>query len=143
MRRELDEKLCADFPHLYRNRHADMRTTCMCWGFPGDGWEPLIRELSEKLQAEVDKMPPEEKESFVVEQVKEKFGTLRYYVSHYTDKINDLIQEAEEKSAVTCENCGAPGKQYEGGWILTQCDGCREKYLKGRDRWNQGDNDDE
>ena len=20
-----------------------MRETCMCWGFPGDGWEPLIK----------------------------------------------------------------------------------------------------
>lgn len=50
MRRELDEALCKDFPALYRDRHADMRSTAMCWGIePGDGWYGIIRRLSERL----------------------------------------------------------------------------------------------
>lgn len=51
MDKELDDKLVFDFPNLYRNRNGDMRGTAMCWGFScGNGWEPLIRELSEKLE---------------------------------------------------------------------------------------------
>jgi len=55
VKKELDEALCKDFPLLYRDRNASMRSTCMCWGFPGDGWEPIIRELSEKLEGMIEK----------------------------------------------------------------------------------------
>ena len=48
---ELDKKLVEDFPILYQQRHSDMSKTAMCWGFEyGDGWEPLIRKLSEKIE---------------------------------------------------------------------------------------------
>lgn len=50
MRRELDKALVDDFPTLYRDRHADMRSTGMFWGFEtGDGWYGIIRRLSERL----------------------------------------------------------------------------------------------
>ena len=39
MRKELDEKLCEKYPLIFKNRHADMTETAMCWGFEcGDGW---------------------------------------------------------------------------------------------------------
>ncbi len=38
MKEELDKKLVEAFPLLYGDRNAPMQTTCMCWGFPGDGW---------------------------------------------------------------------------------------------------------
>jgi hypothetical protein len=38
MKQELDEQLCAKYPKIFVNRHADMKTTAMCWGFEcGDG----------------------------------------------------------------------------------------------------------
>ena len=55
MKKELDEQLVKDFPLLYGDRHGDMQSTCMVWGFPGDGWEPLIRRLSEKLEPLIQK----------------------------------------------------------------------------------------
>lgn len=58
------------------------------------------------------------------EQVKEKFGTLRVYMTSTTDKMDKIIQEAEEKSAKTCENCGEKGKVRGGGWIKVLCDEC-------------------
>ena len=73
---ELDKKLVEDFPLLYRDRYESPRKTALCWGFPGDGWEPLIRKLSEKLEG-YNRGHPEE--CIVVTQVKEKFGSLRYY----------------------------------------------------------------
>jgi hypothetical protein len=125
MRDDLDEALVRDFPNLYRMRHGDMRDTCMCWGFPGDGWEPLIRRLSEKLEAEILKQ--EDTSLFYADQVKEKFGGLRFYMSADTGAMDAAIREAEAEAWKTCECCGAPGKPRGGGWIKTLCDECARK----------------
>lgn len=125
---DLDEALCRDFPELYADRHADMRSTAMCWGFCcGDGWEPLIRKLSEKLTKLCADFPPENRPKAM--QVKEKFGGLRFYISHGNDAIFDAIAEAEAESRKTCENCGAPGKMRRNKyWVYTNCDECERKH---------------
>ncbi len=122
MRASLDEALCRDFPLLYADRHASMRNTCMCWGFDvGDGWEPIIRRLSEKLEATIAKMPEDAQDFCKADQVKEKFGTLRFYMSAESDEMSKWIREAEQESAVTCETCGAPGTLTRKGWHKTAC----------------------
>jgi hypothetical protein len=120
MKAELDEALVRDFPLLYGNRHAPMQKTCMCWGFEcGDGWE-----LSAKIEPIIAAMPVEEQPNFRASQVKEKFGTLRFYMTMGNDAIWAAIDEADAKSAVTCECCGKPGSVRGGGWIKVQCDAC-------------------
>ena len=58
MRKDLDEALCRDFPLLFGDRKRPMDQTAMCWGFQcGDGWEPLIRRLSEKLEPTIAVLP--------------------------------------------------------------------------------------
>ncbi|MGA8223776.1 MAG: hypothetical protein WB780_19160 [Candidatus Acidiferrales bacterium] len=59
-----------------------------------------------------------------VEQVKEKFGTLRFYCGG-TEAIDKYIHLAERLSAITCESCGKTGKANDSGWIRTLCDSCR------------------
>ncbi|MBX9952502.1 MAG: hypothetical protein K2Y39_25235 [Candidatus Obscuribacterales bacterium] len=108
MRQELDDALVRDFPNLY----ADRKSTKVpfCWGFEcGDGWEPLIRKLSEEIEAIIVAMPQKERKKFRVKQVKEKFGTLRFYMGVAHDGISAVIDRAELQSAVTCEVCGKPG----------------------------------
>jgi hypothetical protein len=122
---ELDQKLVKDFPLLYTQRDWSMSHTLMCWGFPEDGWEPLIRELSDKIETYNRQNLPNEPVQAV--QVKEKFGGLRFYVYGGTEEIWDLIDEAEEKSFTICEFCGKPGKPRATGWIKTLCDECYEK----------------
>jgi len=56
-----------------------------------------------------------------VDQVKEKFGTLRFYYSGGDEYISGLVTMAESMTGVTCEECGKPGKQVGGGWIATLC----------------------
>ena len=58
----------------------------------------------------------------VAVQVKEKFGTLRFYYDGGDEYISGLVAMAESMSGCTCEECGAPGKQRSGGWIQTLCD---------------------
>jgi hypothetical protein len=57
----------------------------------------------------------------VVDQVKEKFGTLRFYYHGGDEYIRGLVGMAEAMSARTCEECGAPGTTEGPGWIRTLC----------------------
>lgn len=130
MRQELDEALCADFPLIFRDRHADMRTTAMCWGFEhGDGWYNILRALCSSIQGHIDW---KNKTGVVVKQVvamqvKEKFGSLRFYYNGGDDYIRGLVSMAEAMSVSTCEECGVPGKIYTDGWFRALCEGCAEK----------------
>jgi len=63
-------------------------------------------------------------------QVKEKFGTLRFYGNNFTDEMDKLVDAAERKSAKTCEYCGKPGKQRNGGWVRTLCNTCNKTLDK-------------
>jgi hypothetical protein len=62
-------------------------------------------------------------------QVKEKYGTLRFYVDHADEEVNGMISMAEAMSAVTCETCGTTkGAKVGGsGWLSCRCDKCRKK----------------
>lgn len=125
---ELDNKLCTDFPNLFADRRAPMQVTCMCWGFPGDGWYGIIREAAEKLEplivAYKKKYPGEEFPR--ASQVKEKFGTMRFYMTMETDEMANIVGDAERKSATVCEECGKKGKLRKGGWLRTLCSKCHK-----------------
>lgn len=58
----------------------------------------------------------------IAEQVKEKFGTLRFYYRGGDDQIRGMVRMAESMSAVTCEECGSPGKIRGSEWFRTLCD---------------------
>lgn len=114
---DLETMLVKQFPNLYKNYGGDETKTCMAWGFEcGDGWYRLIRDLSEKIAPL----------GAVAEQVKSKYGTLRFYVSfdeaEHVDEIYDAIGEAEQKSATICEICGEPGTLNDGPWFSTLCE---------------------
>ena len=214
MKKELDERLVRRFPVLYQDRYSPMSHTCMCWGFPGDGWFDILWQLSLAIEDElgysrarerwflfkkkfarrwndiiyrlspvrqrkykmegkgtkddpmhqvlVHEGPPRWDEKigrilfgwrhvgrfdcfcrtcsfkrlgikhlvlhvntgFTVDQVKEKFGTLRFYCST-NDRISQYVRFAETLSALTCEECGKPGRLGQrGGWYRTTCKKC-------------------
>ena len=187
MREELDKLLVEKFPKLFRDRHAPMTETCMCWGFShGDGWFNIINALCSNIQQHIDwkrgqraralrynralnrsvaennisallkyatrklenrepnkwmiedaeralnnpelrEVPPAVQQ-VVVQQVKEKFGTLRFYYQGGDEYIAGLVAMAESMSACTCEQCGVPGTTGGKGWISTLCTSCREKH---------------
>jgi len=64
-------------------------------------------------------------------QVKEKFGSLRFYVGSAPDEVHDVIERAEKESETTCEECGAKGKiKADDGWLRCLCNNCRENRNK-------------
>jgi hypothetical protein len=101
----------------------------------GPGWEPLLRELCEAVDPLIQKFKQDmidshdtddailnELEHPTCMQCKEKFGGLRFYMSRSNEGIDKAIRIAEEKSYQTCDECGAPGKPRNGGWLVTRCD---------------------
>jgi hypothetical protein len=133
MREDLEEQLCKKYPKIFADRNRPMTETAMCWGFEhGDGWYNIIDQLCSNIQSHIDW---KNRDSLVVPQVvatqvKEKFGTLRFYYDGGDDYISGLTSMAESMSAVTCDECGAPGQQRSGGWIRTLCDNHKKKDLK-------------
>jgi hypothetical protein len=121
MKKELTKVLIEQFPLLYRGVDMSIQENLMPFGFEcGDGWFSLIYSLSMDLSL---KWP----DVYAV-QVKEKFGTLRFYVGGCSDEAFKRINEAESQSGRTCEICGIPGKLHSTGhWLKTLCLNCAEK----------------
>ena len=132
MKQELDKLLSERYPKMMVNREKSMMETCMCWGFEcGDGWFNILDQLMGNIQHHIDWK--NKKEEVVVQvtldQVKEKFGTLRFYYTGGDDIIDGMVRMAESMSGVTCEECGNPGKRIGGGWVTTVC----EEHATARD----------
>ena len=98
----------------------------------GPGWKQIILDCDRELSA----LDPE----YTIDQIKEKYGGLRYYISPSEDYMSDdsnedlwAIEDKYEKiSLATCESCGASkGVRTEAGpdsyWIKTICHECRQK----------------
>ena len=134
MNKENTQKLLQSFPRLYRSEAEGARETQMHWGFQcGDGWFRLIYDLSAEIESEAVKLglDPESDEWPLPAQIKEKFGTLRYYMRVHFESIFDIIAKYEDKSEHTCESCGLAGTLRRDGWHHVSCDPCEEKIRAG------------
>jgi pterin-4a-carbinolamine dehydratase len=149
MKEELDQQLCEKYPKIFVDRRGDMMKTLMCWGFEhGDGWYNIINHLCANIQHHIDwshknkefdlkwntkhldepRKIREPVPQVIAVQVKEKFGTLRFYYNGGDDTIGGMVRMAESMSSVTCEECGAPGETRGPGWIRTLCDEHEQAY---------------
>lgn len=124
MREELDKQLTEKYSKMTVNRYASEMETCMCWGFAcGDGWYTLLDTLMSNIQSYIDW---KNRDGVVVEQVtldqvKEKFGGLRFYYTGGDDYISGMVTLAESLSMHTCDTCGGLGIRGGNGWISTKC----------------------
>ena len=85
-------------------------------------WSSDYREeMRQRMLKEEPRKVREVCTQVTLDQVKEKFGTLRFYYTGGDDYIHGMVTMAESMSGVTCETCGNPGKQVGGGWITTLC----------------------
>jgi hypothetical protein len=136
MKRELDEQLCRIAPHLFADRFAPMPKTCMCWGFDvGDGWYKLLKKAAKELEplivAAIKASPDSRDQGFYrATQIKEKFGTLRFYIYGGTKAMYAIIDKAEKQSSKICETCGKPGKLRGESWCYTRCLACWRREQK-------------
>lgn len=141
----LDTLLCEKYPKIFANRFKSPTETAMCWGFEcGDGWYNILNALCFQIQEHIDwnnrqrerllesnpynAKIPDEVSQVVAIQVKEKYGSLRFYYDGGDDRIYGMVCMAETMSAVTCEVCGDRGSMRGHSWFYTACDKHTKDY---------------
>lgn len=152
MNKNLEQELYNKYPIVFKDHTKPMSETAMCWGMQcGDGWHGVIDELCEIL----DEIRRYTGLSTIATTVKEKYGTLRFYVRFENDRtwktrllnlllhrksrkfydydiwaksIEYIIDQAEARSANTCEDCGDGGSLVtKGSWLSTLCEKCAKE----------------
>ena len=115
------DKLIQEFPAVFQNVDNSSE-----YSLPS-GWYNIFYNLCEELtpilveeRSKIAEDP--EQPLFSVLQIKEKFGGLRFYYMMNTEnrelynKIQRLIDIAEDKSYDTCQITGKPGTLCKKGW---------------------------
>jgi hypothetical protein len=110
------QRLEKSYPKMYGGRYGGFAV--------GKGWYPIIEQLSSSIQQHIEFKNKKEEvcPQVVVQQVKEKFGGLRFYYDGGDEYIAGLVSMAELWAGLACETCGGIGKRRGGGWIKTLCD---------------------
>ena len=102
MNDSLNRKLYSDFPKLYRGICLSPQESAMCWGFEcGDGWYPLIRELSEQLTSYQQQCPELDVQ---ITQVKSKLGSLRIHSRGGDTTTKHMIRNACKQASMITEH---------------------------------------
>jgi ribosomal protein L37AE/L43A len=90
----------------------------------GEGWKGIYQPIIDYIEDYNKDKEGEDK--IEIYQIKEKFGTLSFYVSKKTDELRKMIEDAEAESYHVCEICGRHiNKQIvEHHWIYPMCREC-------------------
>ena len=104
------------YPKMYSGKYGGFAV--------GKGWYPIIERLSSSIQQHIEwkNKDSEVCPQVIVEQIKEKFGGLRFYYQGGDEYIHGLVSMAESWAGIACEECGGIGKRRGGGWVRTLCD---------------------
>lgn len=127
---QFSKRMKEKFPKMFAGSYGGFAT--------GEGWWPMLETLCETIQNHIDQNNdrrnrllvknefnqkiPDEIPQVVVDQIKEKFGTLRFYYQGGDEFIHGAAWLAESLSGQICEECGSPGERRHGGWVRTLCD---------------------
>lgn len=127
---EFEKRLKEKYPAMFSKPYGGI---CV-----GPGWWPILESLCANIQDHInwanttharltDDNPynhpiPDPIQQVVVDQIKEKFGGLRFYYSGGDREIKGMVAMAESWASYACEECGKPGKSRSGGWIKVLCD---------------------
>lgn len=131
--KEYDEfvaRMHEKFPKMFANPYGGFAV--------GQGWWDIIESLCAQIdgytkwknntrEARLVDNPhnsiiPDAVPQVTVNQIKEKFGGLRFYYSGGDDTIDGMVRMAESWASHSCETCGNKGLRRGGGWIRTLCD---------------------
>lgn len=112
---------------FFRYTHKFLRDR----GLPYKLRNKFLRNIVSKIFDELNKLEREEYETIpqvTVDQVKEKFGSLRFYYSGGNDMIDGMVWLAEHMSYNICELCGSTKNiGSTTGWIRILCEDCATK----------------
>lgn len=97
------------------------------------GWAGIVVEMLDVLDIVMGEVTADHPRAHVIHfTTKSKLGWLRVHfavadVSGHSDAVwrllRAVVDRAEERSARTCERCGAPGRlRHVDDWLMTLCD---------------------
>ncbi|MDR2572363.1 MAG: leucine-rich repeat domain-containing protein [Oscillospiraceae bacterium] len=169
-KKDFELKLEQEFPFMRRSEVTDEQWEkggystyaaygCECQG----GWYGILRGLCLDITNAFEKNG--QTVDLTIAQIKEKFGTLRFYYSigdedpgihafdflgsgtslrlspgrtEFQREIRDIVSKWEKESASVCEKCGVAG-QVRGdlGWIRTMCNDCYVKALEAKKEYDR------
>jgi hypothetical protein len=157
---ELDKQLCDKYPKIFANRYKSAQESCLAFGIEcGDGWYNILDNLcasanhmwstsveidaDDAVKLDIKENPyggyfaPVPAPQMVASQVKEKFGTLRFYydlefepnivelskkypdlekvMDRYNAFFDGIVHMAEIMSSRTCELSGLYGEMHVSG----------------------------
>ena len=131
--KELNKKMVEEFPFLLpHNRWTDKVSEDYDYSYNElwaleKGWAKafgyeLICELRDALieAGYLDK--------YRITQIKEKYGSLRWYDFGAPEKAYDILRKYEKLSYETCIYCGAPATYETYGWINYVCEKCLNEH---------------
>ena len=119
------KELKKPYLHLYKYSVSDV---------VGAGWWEDLLAAYEAVSGIMADYPDHR---FVIKQVKEKFGAIRFYyevigpedlpaeeqpTGEVFERLRAVTKSLEEASVSKCEICGQPGHRRGNGWIKTLCD---------------------
>lgn len=152
MKAELEYLLETRYPFMARNEETANQFKNMYQQFGceiDNGWYSLLNSLCEEIMQVYNKHACQP--DIIVDQVKEKFGSLRFYYHFYGrpvqihafdavggfssrlypagnavhKEIASIVRKWENESLTVCEKCGAHGVlRTELQWICVLCDDC-------------------
>ena len=111
MLEKLRQSIISDNPILFKDAHRPMSETCMCWGLEcGDGWLYPLSDGCAQLEGLNSIFYKMFRVRVQADQVKEKFGTLRFYTTvcidpprivcwyeHLIEKLFDILCSKDYK----------------------------------------------
>lgn len=121
MSRELQDQLAKTYPQMFGDLSFPTfppSRSLAC----GDRWYRLIERLCHCVQALTDESRSVQ---HVTQQVKERFGALRFYWFVSDDRVDAMTELAEALSSFTCEECGALRVRNPSGRTNNSCTRCR------------------
>lgn len=113
---EFQKKLEEKYPKMFTPHYGGLEIN--------SGWLQLIETLCDLIQRHIDwkNRDSEQVQQVTIDQIKEKFGSLRFYYTGGDDVVDGLVRMAEAMSGHMCDKCGSPGKLVLGSWLVTRCE---------------------
>jgi rubrerythrin len=102
---------------------------CEC----GCGWSRLLEPLFAYIDCwNREESKGEHENRITIEQVKEKFGGLRFYFTGGDDRFAGMVDMAELLSVHTCQVCGTMG---DNKYTMLRCPQCSAKEADACNNW--------
>jgi len=93
-----------------------------------NGWRKGFGiQMCKEIKIALKKLPRKTRRRYMITDIKEKYGELRWYDIGGTKWVHDIIDKYTKLSYYTCIRCGKPAHYLSEGWICPYC----EEHIKG------------